>query len=162
MLTIEQWQENEILRSISTDISREKLKKYVKLWKEMVKYIKNPHNWWVGLAAPQVWYNKRLIVVSLLKDREDENYKTIMMINPVIIDHSEKKVFSEEWCLSIPQEKGKVPRYYSIKLQYLDEKYSEQVIMLQWLSSHIVQHEIDHLDGILFTDRIKEASPLLN
>ena len=161
MLNIEQWQKNEILRKISTDISREKIKKYAKLWKEMIKYIKNPDNWWVGLAAPQVWYNKRLIVVSLLKNREDENYQTIMMINPEIIEHSDKKVLSEEWCLSIPEERGKVPRYNSIKIKYLDEKYKENIMILQWLKSNIVQHEIDHLDGILFTDRIDEiqASP---
>jgi peptide deformylase len=154
MLKIEQWEKNTVLRTVSEKIKKNELKKYVKLWKEMLKYIKNPDNGWVGLAAPQVWYNKRLIIVSLLKDREDETYPTVMMFNPKILDHSEEKQISEEGCLSLPEETGKVPRFKEVKLRYFDEKFNEKIIKMSWLSSNIVQHEIDHLDGILFTDRI--------
>jgi peptide deformylase len=154
MLKIEQWEKNTVLRTVSEKIKKSELKKYVKLWKEMLKYIKNPDNGWVGLAAPQVWYNKRLIIVSLLKDREDETYPTVMMFNPKILDHSEEKQISEEGCLSLPEETGKVPRFKEVKLRYFDEKFNEKIIKMSWLSSNIVQHEIDHLDGILFTDRI--------
>ncbi len=152
MLKIEIWKNNTILRQISEKIKEFELKKYVKLWKEMIKYIKNPDNKWVWLAAPQVWYNKRIIVVSLLKDRDDTNYSTIIMINPEIIKHSQTKNKDIEWCLSLPWEKGKVERYSSIKIQYLDEKAKKKILLLQWLSARIVQHEIDHLDWILFTD----------
>jgi peptide deformylase len=156
MLKIEIWKKNTILRAVSEKITKDNLKKHIKLAKEMLKYIKNPDNWGVGLAAPQVGLNKRLIVVSLLKDREDETYPTIIMINPEILDHSDEKQLSEEWCLSIPEETWKVPRFKEIKLRYFDEKLSEKIIKLNWLSSNIVQHEIDHLDWILFTDRIEE------
>lgn len=162
MLKIEQWKKNEILRAISSEISKKELKKYVKLGKEMLKYIKDPDNGWVGLAAPQVWYNKRLIIVSLLKDWEDESFPTIMMINPEILEHSEERQISEEWCLSLPEETWKVPRFKEIKLKYFDEKFNEKIIKLSWLKSNIIQHEVDHLDWILFTDRIEENKNIKN
>lgn len=162
MLKIEKWKENKILRTVSEEITKKELKTYLKLAKEMLKYIKNPDNWWVWLAAPQVGYNKRLIIVSLLKDREDETYPTVIMINPEILTHSEEKQISDEWCLSLPEETGKVPRYKEIKIKYFDEKYKENIIKLSWLRACIVQHEIDHLDWILFTDRIKESKNTKN
>jgi len=156
MLTIETGEDNKILRKICKEISKDKLKKYVKIGKEMIKYIKNPDNGGVWLAASQVWYSKRLIVVSLLKDREDETYPTVMMINPEILEHWENKVWCEEWCLSVPWEKWKVLRRESIKIKYLDDKFKENIMLLHWLRADIVQHEIDHLNWILFTDRLKE------
>jgi len=68
----------------------------------MIKYIKDPKARGVGLAAPQVGVNKRIIAVSLLRDREDENFSTIMMINPAIIEHNNKKESEKEGCLSLP------------------------------------------------------------
>jgi peptide deformylase len=121
----------------------------------MLKYIKNPDNAWVGLAAPQVWVNKRIIVVSLIKDREDENFSTIIMINPEILEHSEEKELDKEGCLSVPQERWLVKRWKEIKLQYIDEKWQQKKLVLKGLSARVVQHEIDHLDGILFTDKLE-------
>jgi len=157
MLNIETWDKNKTLRKISEKITQKEMKKYVKIAKEMKKHIKNPDNWWVWLAAPQIWVNKRIIAVSLLKDWEDETYPTVIMINPEIIEHSEEKQSFEEWCLSLPWEKWEVLRDKAIKLKYHDEKFKENTIVLQWLSSTIVQHEIDHLDWVLFTDRIKKS-----
>ncbi len=170
MLKIETWTNNKILRNISEKIKKDELKKYVKLWKEMIKYIKNPKHWWVGLAAPQVGYNKRLIVVSLLKDWKDENYSTIMMLNPEILEHNKETETDIEWCLSLPWKRAKVERFTKIKLKYTDEKAKEKILYLEWLSARIVQHEIDHLNWILFIDRVsdnmienkKEQSPILN
>ncbi len=156
MLTIETGEDNKILRKIAKEIPRDKLKKYVKLGKDMIKYIKNPDNGGVGLAAPQVWQSKRLIVVSLLKDWEDETYPTVMMINPEILEHWEEEVWCEEWCLSVPGEKWKVLRWESIKIKYFDDKFKENIMLLHWLRADIVQHEIDHLNWILFTDRLKQ------
>ena len=154
MLHIETWKENKILRKVSEKIKHSEIKKYVKLWKEMMKYIKDPENGWVWLAAPQVWHNVRLIIVSLLKDRDDENFSSIMMINPEIIEHSNNTEKDIEWCLSVPWEKGKVSRFVKIKLKYIDEKAKEKILYLDTLSARIVQHEIDHLNWILFTDRL--------
>ena len=154
MLKIEIWKDNKALRTISEHIKTSEIKKYKDLGLEMIKYIKNPKHGGVWLAAPQVWHNKRLIIVSLLKDREDELFKTVMMINPKILEHSTEKDIDVEGCLSIPWKKWKVERYHKIKLQYINEKWKENKLILEWLQARIVQHEIDHLDGILFTDKL--------
>jgi len=151
---IEIWEDNEILRKKCENINKNEYSKYVKIWKEMVKYIKNPDNGWVWLAAPQIWINKRLIAVSLLKDYEDESFKTLIMINPEILEFSEECEVDWEWCLSLPWESWDVSRPVKIKLKYYDEKQSEKVIFLEWLPARIVQHEIDHIDWILFTDKV--------
>ena len=152
MLKIETGDNNPILRRIADKITDKNFNDAVKLGREMLKYIKNPENWWVWLAAPQVWHSIRLVIVSLLKDRDDENFKTVIMINPEITEHSKITECDSEWCLSIPGEKGDVERFKTIKLTYLDEKKSKKTLILEWLSARIVQHEIDHLDGKLFTD----------
>lgn len=154
MLKIETGTENEILRTVSEEIKKSEFDQYIKLWKEMIKYIKNPDNMWVGLAAPQVGYNKRLIVVSLLKDREDESFPTVLMINPKILEKSNECETEKEWCLSVPWENGEVERFKKIKLHYIDENKKEKILVLSWVPARIVQHEIDHLDGVLFTDKI--------
>ncbi len=68
------------------------LKQFKSLAEGMIKHIKNPDNGGIGLAAPQVGVNKRLIVVSLMKTYDDESYRVIAMVNPDIIEHSEEKV----------------------------------------------------------------------
>ncbi len=155
MLKIETWKNNEILRKVAKEIKPQDYSKVIKLWKEMVKYIKNPKNWGVGLAAPQVWHSIRIVVVSLLKNREDENFKTVMMINPEILEHNNVKEAEKEWCLSVPWEEWEVERYTAIKLKYIDDKKSTKVINLTWVSARIVQHEIDHINWILFTDYLR-------
>jgi len=154
MLKIETWTDNKILRTISKKIKDSEIKNYVKLGKDMLKYIKNPENSWVGLAAHQVWYNVRLIVVWLPENRDDENYKFIIMINPNILDFSWEKEGDEEWCLSVPGEKWIVERSKNIKLAYQDLKWNIKTLMLEGLRARIVQHEVDHLNWILFVDKI--------
>lgn len=155
MLKIEVWENNEILRKIATKIQKEDIPKAIKLWKEMIKYIKNPKNGWVGLAAPQVWHSIRLMIVSLLRDWNDENFKTVLMINPEILEHNNTTDIEKEWCLSLPWKSWEVERYTAIKLKYTDEKKSEKIVNLSWVSARIVQHELDHLNGILFIDYLK-------
>ena len=154
MLHIETWTNNQVLRSVSVPVKLSEIKKMEKLGNEMIKYIKNPKHGGVWLAAPQVWINKRMVVVSLLRDRDDEDFKTIMMINPEILEHSETKDKEEEGCLSVPWMKWDVERYHTIKLQYLDAKGKERVLLLEWVSARIVQHEIDHINGVLFVDKL--------
>lgn len=154
MLKIQTWTENEILRKVSEVIKTQEFDKYIKLGREMIKYVKNPINKWVWLAAPQIWENKRLIVVSLLKDRDDENFSTVMMINPEIVEKSNDTDLENEWCLSVPWKKWEVERYKNLKLSYFDENKSKKTLVLNWVSARIVQHEIDHLDWILFVDKV--------
>ncbi len=154
MLTIQTGKANEILRHVAKKIDPKDYNKVLKLGKEMLKYIKDPEHGGVGLAAPQVGHSIRMVVVSLLRDREDENFKTVIMINPEILEHSQETYKESEGCLSVPGEEWEVERYTKIKLKYVDDKKREKIIMLENTSARIIQHEIDHLDGILFTDYV--------
>lgn len=156
MLTIETGKDNKTLRTICESIKKDEWKKYVKLWKQMVEYIKNPDHAGVGLAAPQVWVTKRLMVVSLMHNWDDENFSTVAMFNPEILEESTEMTEEiEEGCLSLPKtKKGFVSRHESIKLRYYDEKMKEKTLRLSGLASVIVQHEIDHLNGELYIDKL--------
>ncbi len=156
MLKIETWNKNPILRWIAEKITDKNFKDAVQLGREMLKYIKNPENAGVWLAAPQVWHSIRLIIVSLLKDRDDENFKTVIMINPEITEHSKITEIDSEWCLSVPWEKWDIERFKTIKLNYIDEKKTPRTLILEWLSARIVQHEVDHLDWKLFIDYLNK------
>lgn len=157
---IETWKDNKILRNKSEEITKNEVKKYALLWEEMIRFIKNPKNRWVWIAAPQIWVSKRLVCVSLLKDYDDTNFKTIFMINPEIIEFSKELEIDDEWCLSLPKQFFAVKRSKKIKVKYIDWKWKEVVLNLSWIPARIAQHEIDHLDGILFIDRI-EQNPVM-
>jgi peptide deformylase len=77
------------------------------------------------------------------------------MINPRILEHSEETKSGEEGCFSVPDTYGEVERYCKIKVQFFDEKGDAQSLILKDFNARIVQHEIDHLDGILFTDKLE-------
>lgn len=101
----------------------------------------------VGLAAPQVGISKRVIVV----DPQDDVTGLIGMVNPEIIE-AEGEQLGPEGCLSIPGLNGEVKRKMRIKVKGLDENGNELVIDAEGYLARIFQHEIDHLNGILFTD----------
>jgi len=162
MIKIQTGTDNTILRTRSEDILVREYDTYIKIGKEMIRYIKNKDNHGVGLAAPQIGYNKRLVVVSLLKDRDDESFPTVMMMNPVVLEHSTDTDQENEGCLSLPGEKGKVERFLSIKLTYIDESKKTKVVHLSGVSARIVQHEIDHLDGVLFVDRVEKGNKIIS
>ncbi len=154
-LHIETGDDNIILRNISEPFRIDEIRKYRTLAEQMVRYIKNPDNGGVGLAAPQVGVNKRLIVVSLMRDYDDEDYRTIPLFNPVITEHSEEKCTDKEGCLSVPGESGMVERWNWVKIEFLDIQGRKYNMKLENLAARIIQHEIDHLDGILFTDKVE-------
>jgi|GEM_PF-562116 len=128
--TIQTGETNDILRTVSAPVSKEELRKYVRLGEDMVRYIKNPDHGGVGLAAPQVGINKRVIAVSLLRHADDEKYRTIPMINPEIIEHGYEMECDNEGCLSVPGLQGDVDRYKQIKVQYLDSSLRSQTMIL--------------------------------
>lgn len=114
----------------------------------------------VGLAAPQVGLPIRLIVVTLnvLKDEypEYEGFNKAY-INPYIEEESSETVMIEEGCLSIPGIHEKVKRPSRVRISYQDEKFEMHDEWVDGYLARVLQHEIDHLDGFLFTDRL---SPL--
>ena len=106
----------------------------------------------IGLAANQVGILKRLIVMDCSTDDEDPNL--IKMINPEIIFSSTEISELEEGCLSIPEYKSIVKRPSNIKVKFLNIEGLEEIIDAEGLLSACIQHEIDHLNGVLFVDHI--------
>jgi peptide deformylase len=108
----------------------------------------------IGLAAPQVGVQKRVFVADLGGEGERA---PLYMINPEIVAHSETTNVAEEGCLSLPKQFGEVARFDQIRIRYLDRHGAVQEIEADGLLARCLQHEIDHLDGILFVDHL---SPL--
>ena len=108
----------------------------------------------VGLAAPQVGVSERLIVVEY-GDDEDESVpkKLYVVVNPEIVQASEEKVEGVEACLSIPRVMGEVERNTDIVVKGQNRQGKPVKIKVNGWMARIFQHEIDHLDGVLFTDR---------
>jgi len=111
----------------------------------------------VGLAAPQIGLAVRIIVIDLAPLKEDNpelgSFK-LVMINPQIIEKSEEEVSGEEGCLSIPGIHESVVRAENIKIKYLDQNFQEHTDFFDGYKARVVQHEYDHLEGHLFTDRV--------
>ena len=112
----------------------------------------------VGLAAPQVGLSERLIVVEYYEREEDEEVenapkKVWAIANPEIIKASEEKLMGVEGCLSIPNLVGEVERHAAIQVKGLNRHGKPTKIKAEGWLARIFQHEIDHLNGVLFTDR---------
>ncbi len=114
----------------------------------------------VGLAAPQVACPLRLAVVETPPERDDDDQpvpdsrRLYVIINPEVVWESRKLVDGIEGCLSIPGYLGEVNRHYAIRVQALDRFGRKQRLALSGWTARIFQHEIDHLNGILYTDRL--------
>ena len=116
----------------------------------------------VGLAAPQINIPQQLAVIEYAEgeDEEEENEdappkpkKLYVLINPEIVKASEEKVMGVEGCLSIPGLQGEVERHEAIQVKGLNRYGKPQKLKVDGWMARIFQHEIDHLNGILFTDR---------
>ena len=105
----------------------------------------------IGLAAPQVNISQRVIVMDCGKGDAPELFK---MINPEIIRESDARAILEEGCLSIPDQTADVERPAEVEVRYLDEAGEMQSLVAKGLLAACVQHEIDHLNGVLFIDHI--------
>jgi peptide deformylase len=105
----------------------------------------------IGLAAPQVGVLKRAFVADL---GEEGERAPLFVINPQLVWHSEASTVAEEGCLSLPQQFGEVARPSEVRMRYLDRDGVEQEIAAAGLLARCLQHEMDHLDGILFTDHL--------
>ncbi len=106
----------------------------------------------IGLAANQVNLLNRVLVMDLSRRDEEEEAAPIFMVNPEVIFASEEMSVMEEGCLSIPQQYADVERPAIVRVKYLGYDGKEAEMEASGLLSHCVQHEIDHLNGILFTD----------
>ena len=111
----------------------------------------------VGIAAPQVYISKRVIIVASrpnLRYPDAPEMDAVVMVNPEILEQSDVTVLGEEGCLSVPNERGQVQRAQSIKVLYHTLTGELMESIFEGFPARIVQHEIDHLNGILFVDRL--------
>ena len=110
----------------------------------------------IGLAANQVGANKSIFVIDISNVEGYENSKPLTLINPEIINYSEEKIIFEEGCLSIPDMRAEVERPESIRISYYDTDLKEQTLNAKKLLSRVMQHEYDHLNGVLFIDLLDD------
>ena len=106
----------------------------------------------IGLAAPQIGVPKRVIVMDLA--RKDEAPNPLKMANPEVIWRSDEQVVCEEGCLSVPDQFSEVSRPKAVKIRYLDYQNEIREMDADGFLATCIQHEIDHLDGVLFIDRV--------
>ena len=112
----------------------------------------------VGIAAPQVGLSVRIFVVDTiqLKDKKNSNFEGVkkVFINPTILEESGEEWKYEEGCLSIPGIREDVFRQSDIKIHYFDENFNEFTETFNDINARVIQHEFDHVEGILFTDKL--------
>lgn len=113
-----------------------------------------------GIAAPQVGIDRRIIVIQVNKEKctykDCEDIPTTVMLNPTWKKLSEEKETEYEGCLSVPSIRGKVERYTNIEVTYYNEKGKKIIKQVKGFTARDIQHECDHLDGIVFLEKVKE------
>ena len=152
VLTIGDRADSLVLRSKAVAMTAEMLRTddYATLRRRMLTTVQDPQNTGVGIAAPQVGILRRIIAVQRF-DKPGEPFE--FYINPEIVEYSSETAPGREGCLSIPGLSGTVTRAQQIGLRYRDEQFAEKTETISGFTAVIFQHEADHLDGILYTDR---------
>jgi peptide deformylase len=151
-----------ILKKVAEDITPQypELKKLIEnMWDTMY----DAHG--VGLAAPQIGHSIRLFVIDTEQIEKDDapdhvGFKRIF-INAHKIEEKGNKWNYEEGCLSIPNIRGEVSRQPKLTLRYMDEDFVEHTETFEGINARVIQHEYDHLDGILFTDYLSPVKKTL-
>ena len=108
----------------------------------------------IGLAAIQIGVPKRVIVIDL--SRDDEKKNPLYFVNPELITNSDNKAAYEEGCLSVPGQFAEINRPDKCKVKYLDYNGKQQILDAKDLLATCIQHEMDHLEGILFIDYLSK------
>jgi len=149
-----------ILRKIAKDIDND----YPDLDKLIDEMFENMyHSNGVGLAAPQIGLSIRLFVIDAspfaeFDDLEEENREQLkgkrVFINAHILEETGKEWDFNEGCLSVPGINEDVRRYETIKIEYFDADFNKKTEVISGILARVIQHEYDHLDGILFTDHL--------
>ena len=151
-----------VLRAKARPLDRSDLKSAAvqQLIDDMMETMAEYHG--VGLAAPQVHEGLRIFVASLNVDDEgaDSDPEPIALINPEISVVGSDVVEDWEGCLSIPDVRGRVPRARELRLRAMDRNGGRLELMAHDFPARVIQHETDHLDGVLFFDRMRSLETL--
>lgn len=151
-----------VLRSTAQMVENVQDQRIQKLIDNLIATVSHANG--VGIAAPQVAEGDRLFVVA---SRPNPRYphapvmEPTAMINPQLLAHSTEVIKDWEGCLSIPGIRGSVPRYQAIEIEYTDRNGKLQKQELTDFVARIFQHEYDHLDGIVFLDRLESTQDIV-
>jgi peptide deformylase len=152
---------NPVLRQQAEAVEEIQEPQFQQLVDDLIATAQNSNG--VGIAAPQVSASCRLFIVAS-RPNARYPYAPIMeptaMINPRIVAHSDEVIKGWEGCLSVPGVRGLVPRYKAVTVEYCDRTGQLQQQELTDFVARIFQHELDHLDGILFPDRVESERDL--
>lgn len=154
--TIENESETNILREESTELSEEDLfsPEYELLAERMINTVTHPSVDGVGLAAPQIGINRKVVVVQRF-DKPNKPFEVYPNIS--IVSYSDSTILSKEGCLSVPNQRHSVERAAKIKIQYFSiEKEQNVSEEIEGFTAVIFQHEVDHLNGILYIDKVEQ------
>ena len=142
---------NKLLRQISQPVERVGDSER-ELMNDMLETMYNANG--IGLAAIQIGIPKRIIVMDLSK--EEDKKLPMYFVNPLIIKKNEQKTIYEEGCLSVPNQFAEIQRSSKCEVEYLDYNGNKQNLKAEGLLATCIQHEIDHLEGILFIDYLSK------
>ncbi|WP_017294271.1 peptide deformylase [Geminocystis herdmanii] len=148
---------NPVLRITAKEVTNIDNPKIQTLIDDLLKITYQRHG--VGISAPQIGESSRVIIVAShanIRYPDAPFLPPMAMINPRIVSHSEDVVIREEGCLSVENQRGDVPRYKDIMVEYFDRAGNHQRKEYNNFVARIIQHELDHLNGILFVDRLQE------
>lgn len=124
-----------------------------------MRYTLTKKQYGVGLAAPQIGQPLALAILGLkpTPTRPNTPKLSLTLINPEIVSHSPKRIAAWEGCISGPDMYGKAMRYGKIRMRWLDGQARSHEKDFEGLVAQVIQHEIDHLNGLLFVDRVKDS-----
>lgn len=147
------WASTEVLRTKCKPVHS--INHEIKQFAELLRLRMEEHNG-VGIAAPQVWRTIRMAAFATIKIKKEERdiINTEVMINPKVLSTSEETVINTEWCLSLPGEEWEVARPKWATIEWTDVTWKKQLRKVEWYNARIMLHEIDHLDGVLFIDKL--------
>ena len=142
---------NKLLRQISQPVDHVGENEQ-KLMNDMIETMYAANG--IGLAAIQIGFPQRIIVMDISKDKKNKN--PMYFVNPIILNKSKEQSIYEEGCLSVPDQFAEIERSNKCEVEYLDYNGEKKLLKAEGLLATCIQHEIDHLEGILFIDYLSK------
>jgi len=156
---------SEVLRTKCSPVKKEEFgsERILSIMKDMSEALEQ-EKFGVAIAAPQIGEVLQLFLISAKtiayahgEEFDPKTHKNLFVFNPILLKHSKKTISSDEGCLSVPfKYSHSVPRFEKISMQYLDEKGQKKTINASGFLARVLQHEYDHLQGILYIDKAHE------